>query len=111
MWILRWSLWVLALLLLILFATQNASQTVTVEFIKWRSVPIPLWIVMYLSFLAGVLVWFIGSIFKLVQLKSEVKKSKREIKVLKKELDQLRNIPIDEEAEQEDDDLTKELLS
>jgi uncharacterized integral membrane protein len=110
MWIVRWIFWVLALLFLILFATQNATQTVTVEFIKWRSVPIPLWIVMYLSFLAGVLVWFVGSIFKLIQLKTEVKKSQRENKMLRKELDELRNIPIDDESEH-DDDLNKELLA
>lgn len=110
MWIVRWIFWILALLFLILFATQNASQTVTVEFIKWRSVPIPLWIVMYLSFLAGILVWFVGSIFKLIQLKSEVKRSQREAKKLQKELDELRNIPIDDEAEREDD-LDKDLLA
>ncbi len=110
MWIVRWIFWVLALLFLILFATQNATQTVTVEFIKWRSVPIPLWIVMYLSFLAGILVWFVGSIFKLIQMKTEMKKIQRKNKMLIKELDELRNIPIDDESEHEDD-LNKELLA
>ncbi|NOZ61100.1 MAG: LapA family protein [Calditrichaeota bacterium] len=110
MWIVRWIFWVLALLFLILFATQNATQTVTVEFVKWRSLPIPLWIVMYLSFLAGILVWFAGSIFKIVQLKSEFKKSQRENKMLHKELDELRNIPIEDDSDQEDD-LNKELLA
>jgi len=98
MWIIRWIFWVLALLFLILFATQNATETVTVEFFKWQSVPIPLWIVMYLSFLVGVLVWFVGSIFKVIQLKAEVRKTQKEKELLKKELDELRNIPIEEES-------------
>lgn len=109
MWIVRWIFWVLALLFLILFATQNATQTVTIEFFWWRSIPIPLWVVMYLSFLVGLLVWFIGSIFKVIQLRSEVKKTKKENVLLKRELDELRNIPIDEETGSIDD-LDSELL-
>lgn len=99
MWIVRWIFWVLALLFLILFATQNATQTVTVEFIRWQSVAIPLWIVTYLSFLVGILVWFVFSIYKVMQLKTEVRKTNKENEVLKKELDELRNIPIEEESD------------
>ena len=109
MWIVRWIFWVIALLFLILFATQNAAQTVQIEFFWWRSIPIPLWVVMYLSFLVGLLVWFIGSIFKVVQLRSEVKKTKKENVLLKRELDELRNIPIDEETGSIDD-LDSEML-
>ncbi len=109
MWIVKWILWVLALLLLILFATQNATQTVTVEFFKWRSTPIPLWIVMYLSFLVGILVWFVGSVFKVFQLKTEVRKTSKENEMLKKELDELRNIPIEEDADS-DENFESEML-
>ncbi|HDP98141.1 MAG TPA: LapA family protein [bacterium] len=103
MWIVRWIFWVLALLFLILFATQNTNQSVTVEFFKWRSLPIPLWIVMYLSFLVGIIVWFIGSVFKVIQLKNENRKLHKQNQMLKKELDELRNIPIDEETGSADD--------
>lgn len=99
MWIVRWIFWVVALLFLILFATQNATQTVTVEFFKWQTKnPISLWIVMYLSFLVGILVWFVFSIYKVMQLKTEVRKTNKENEVLKKELDELRNIPIEDET-------------
>jgi len=54
---------------------------------------------MYISFLAGILLWFIGSIFKIFQLKTEVRKTNKENEVLKKELDELRNIPIEEESD------------
>ena len=104
MWIVRWIFWILALLFLILFATQNVVETVNVEFFNWQTKnPLPLWVVMYLSFLAGMLVWFIGSIYKILQLKAEVRKVKRENEELKSEVDQLRNIPIDEETDFEDD--------
>lgn len=100
MWIVRWIFWVLAILFLILFATQNAAETVTVEFFKWQSKsPIPLWVVMYISFLVGILVWFVFSIYKVLQLKTEVRKTNKENEVLKKELDELRNIPIEEESD------------
>ncbi|MBC8182787.1 LapA family protein [candidate division KSB1 bacterium] len=103
MWIVRWIFWILALLFLILFATQNATETVNIEFFKWQTKnPLPLWMVMYLSFLVGIVVWFIGSIFKIVQLKTEVRKTNKENQVLKKELDELRNIPIEEEPDSDE---------
>jgi len=100
MWIVRWIFWLLAILFLILFATQNAAETVTIEFFKWQTKnPIPLWVVMYISFLVGIIVWFVGSIFKIFRLKTEVRKTNKENEVLKKELDELRNIPIEEESD------------
>ncbi|OQX95119.1 hypothetical protein B6I21_07100 [candidate division KSB1 bacterium 4572_119] len=108
MWIVRWIFWLLALLFLILFAIQNVTETVTIEFFKWRSIPISLWVVMYLSFLAGVLLWFVGSIFKIVQLKTEVRKTKKENDNLKKELNELRNIPIEEETDSIDELVNEE---
>jgi len=102
MWIVRWIFWILAILFLILFATQNDAETVNVVFAKWQTKnPIPLWIVMYISFLVGILVWFVGSIFKILQLKTDVRKTKKENDVLRKELDELRNIPIEEESDAE----------
>ena len=99
MWIIRWIFWVFAILFLILFATQNATETVTVEFFKWQTKnPIPLWVVMYVSFLGGIIALFIGSIFKIVQVKTESRKVQKENEVLKKELDELRDIPIEEES-------------
>jgi uncharacterized integral membrane protein len=103
MWIVRWIFWILALLFLILFATQNVSETVNVEFFGWQTKnPLPLWVALYTSFLVGIFVWFIGSIYKILQLKSEVRKIKKENEELKGEIDELRNIPIDEEIDSED---------
>ncbi len=103
MWIIRWIFWVVVLLFIIYFATQNATQTVIVKFYKYQSNQLPLWVVMYISFAVGILVWLVGSIFKVLQLKNEVRKMNKENTVLRKELDELRNIPIEEETDAIDD--------
>ena len=98
MWIFKWIFWVLILLFIIYFGAENSTQTVYVKFVKWRSPELQLWVVMYLSFGAGMLVWLFGSIVKVLQLKTEMRKINRENYTLKKELDGLRNISIEEEA-------------
>lgn len=97
MWILRWFLMVVVLLLLIYFGAENSTQTVYVKFVKWQSPELQLWMVMYLSFAAGMLVWLFGSIFKILQLKNDIRKLNKESGTLRKELDNLRNISIEEE--------------
>ena len=113
MWIIRWILWVIVLFIIIIFVTQNVvflKTTFDLEFLFWETKsPIPIWVVMFLSFAAGVLIWLIGSIFKVLELKSEVRKINKENTVLRKELNELRNIPIDENSESIDD-IEKEIL-
>ncbi len=94
MWILRWVLMVVIMLLLIFFGSQNAEQAVKVKFWKWQSPEMQLWMVMYLSFAVGMLVWLFGSIFKVMQLKTDIRKLNKESSILRKELDGLRNISI-----------------
>ena len=103
MWIIKWIFWVLVLLFIIYFGAENSTQTVYVKFVKWRSPELQLWVVMYISFAIGMLVWLFGSIFKVVQLKTEVRKVSKENSNLKKELDGLRNISIEEETSEIDE--------
>jgi len=99
MWILRWVLMVFMLLLLIYFGAENSTQMVYVKFLKWRSPDLQLWMVMYLAFAAGMLVWLFGSIFKVMQLKADIRKLNKQSTVLRRELDSLRNISIEEDDE------------
>lgn len=96
MWIVKMVLWVLLTLFLIFFASENAHQEVQVQFWKWESQPLALWLVMFFSFAAGVVVWLIGSIFKILQLKNEIRKMRKENKSIASELDRLRNVTIDD---------------
>jgi uncharacterized integral membrane protein len=97
MWILRWVLQVLVILILIYFGAMN-TEAVTVKFKSNWEFQTQLWLVMYVSFAVGMLAWLLGSIFKILQFKTDIRKLNKENSTLKKELDKLRNISIEEEA-------------
>lgn len=101
MWILKWVVGALIILVVLGFALQNTEQTVSVVFLRgaWESPPLPLWVVIYLSFGAGVLFWLLVSIFQVFQLRTEIRRVRRENARLKKELDDLRNLSIEEEPD------------
>ena len=107
MWILKWIFWVTVLFVIIIFVTQNVDflkETHRLEFLFWEtSSPLPIWVVMFMSFAAGVLIWLIGSIFKVLELKTEVRKINKENVSLKKELNEMRNIPLEEDSDSIDD--------
>lgn len=109
MWVIRWIFWAFAVLFIIYFAMENAEQIVTVNFYKWRSHEMPLWVVMFISFAAGILTWLVVSIIKILKLQTEVRKVNKENIVMRKELDHLRNIPLDEDSDVIDD-IEKEIL-
>ncbi|UCE05966.1 MAG: LapA family protein [bacterium] len=113
MWILKWIFWIIVLFIIIIFVTQNVDflkETDKLEFLIWETKsPLPFWVVMFLSFAAGVLIWLIGSIFKVLELKSEVRKVNKENIVLRKELNELRNMPLEEDSDTIDD-IEKEIL-
>ena len=103
MWIIKWLLMVIVLLFLIYFGAENSTQTVYVKFIKWQSPELQLWMVMYLSFAVGMFVWLFGSIFKVLQLKTDIRKANKESDVLRKELDGLRNISLEDDDSKVDE--------
>ena len=113
MWIMKWIFWVVILFVIIIFVTQNVDflkESHKLEFLFWEtSSPLPIWVVLFISFAAGVLIWLAGSIFKVLELKTVVRKVNKENVVLKKELNELRNIPLEDEAES-DEDFDKNIL-
>ena len=96
MWIVRWILIAIIVLVIIGFAMQNTSQTASVEFIKWRTINLPLWVIMYSSFAFGILFWLVVSIVHIISLKNENRKCKKENRKLRAELDSLRNAAVDD---------------
>ena len=113
MWIMKWIFWVIVLFVIIIFVTQNVDflkESHKLEFLFWETKePLPIWVVMFLTFASGVLIWLVGSIFKVIELKSTVRKVNKENVVLKKELNELRNIPLEEDSDS-DDDLEKQIF-
>lgn len=97
MWILKWILIVIAVIFVIGFAMQNADVTVPIKFYKWETIQdLPLWLVMYLAFIAGMVFWLLVSIYQVLSLRSENRKQQKRIKKLEQELNQLRNVSVED---------------
>lgn len=97
MWIIRWSLIVVVLLSLLGFSLQNQDQRVIIHVASYTSPEMPLYFALYLAFALGIIVFFLISIYNLLQLKAEIAKQKRENRKLRTELNRLRNISIVDE--------------
>ncbi|NOZ57624.1 MAG: LapA family protein [Calditrichaeota bacterium] len=101
MWIIRWLIGAVILLIVIGFALQNQEQTVSVSFLKWHTPNLPLWVYLYASFAVGLLTWFLVSIGNTLSLKAEVRRAQKEVKRLQEELDRLRNLSIEADEGEE----------
>jgi uncharacterized integral membrane protein len=97
MWIVKWILIVVAVIFLIGFAMQNADVRVPIRFFKWETVnDLPLWLIMYISFVAGMVFWLGVSIYQVVSLKNSVRKWQKKTKQLESELNRLRNVSVED---------------
>lgn len=110
MWIVKWLSVAIVLILMLGFFIQNQSQTVVVHYLKWQSPTIPLYLVIFLSFCFGLIVWFLVAVFRELQMSSELRHYKRENRRLREELVALRNLPLEEaeEVEEEEKEATPE---
>jgi uncharacterized integral membrane protein len=99
MWIVKWVLTILFILVMLLFGFQNMEQTASVRFLNRVSPNLPLCLILYIAFAAGILTWVLVSIFNILKLKSRVHRLQRENKAVKEELNRLRNASIEEELE------------
>jgi uncharacterized integral membrane protein len=96
MWIIRWVVMLLVMLLVIGFAMLNSEQKVSISFYWWQTIDLPIWVVMYVAFAVGMVVWLFVSIFQVLALKNRMRKLKKENHQLKEELDRMRNVAIEE---------------
>ncbi len=98
MWALKWFLAVVMILVIMGFALQNSNQRVDVVFLfdVWTFQAIQLWLVIYASFGLGVLFWLVVSIFQVLDLKSTIRRLRKEQHEMQSELDSLRNLSIGE---------------
>ena len=101
MWIIRWSVIVLVLLAILGFSLQNQLQKVNIYIGPYESPEMPLYFALYLSFALGIFVFFLISVFNLLQLKTDMARQKRENRRLRNELDRLRNLSVEEEISEE----------
>ncbi len=93
---------ILIVLLIMWFLTQNADQVVEeLEIFQYSYFNIYLVNVLFGTFAFGVIMGFLISVFQYLGAKSEARKLKREIKKIRSELNDLRNVGIESDLEVE----------
>jgi len=102
-WVMRWTLIGIVMLALLGFAMQNAGA-VRVAAGSWKSDPLPLYLVAYFAFAVGVIVAALAAAVAQVQQRVQLNRCRKEIVRLKKELNDLRRLSLDETLLDDDDD-------
>ncbi len=98
MWVLRWVVVLVLMVILLWFSLQNLDQFVTVKFWKYQIIDVPMIMALFVSFILGALVWFLVALIQMLQLKNEMRGLKRDAGRLQKELADLRNLSIEEDT-------------
>jgi len=89
-WIVRWILIATIIIVILGLALQN-NQLVELTFFTWHSARIPVYMVIYLAFAAGMIVFMLLSIFRSVQQSLEIRRNKKTIRQLQEELDKIKS--------------------
>ena len=97
MWIIRWVLITIVILILVEFLGLNQDEFVDVDFLFWESLPIALAYDLFFAFAAGMVVHLLIAIFSQFQLRAEIGRQKRQVRKLQDELQKLRNLSLDED--------------
>jgi uncharacterized integral membrane protein len=97
MWIIRWIVIALFVIVILGFALQNQEQTTYVKILKWQSHNLPLYIFLYISFITGLVFWVLISALHILKLKGENFQLQRDNQKIRNELNRLRNANIEEE--------------
>lgn len=90
MWIVRWIIVASVIILILGLALQN-DDLVELSFFTWESGKVPVYMVIYISFAAGMIVFFLLSIFHSVQQSFVIKRQKKTIRTLEAELDKIKS--------------------
>jgi uncharacterized integral membrane protein len=102
MWIVRWFISALLIIVILGFALQNQEQTVYIKIFHWTSPVLPLYFFLYIAFGIGLLFWFLMSSLNMLKMRNQVHRLKKDNLKIKEELNRLRNISIEEEVEPTD---------
>ena len=95
MWILRWTFIAVVVLIILGFSLQNTAA-IDVHLWTWRWEKVPLFLVAYFAFAAGMVVFVLVAVVKQIQYQTAVFQYRKEIRRLKEELDRIRTISLEE---------------
>ena len=105
MWIIRGIILLAAVVGLVWLGTENAGTKVTFHLFTRSFIEIELNLILVVTFVSGMLVWALGSWIREAHLRLSLMKSRREVRKLQEEIADLRNLPLEEEAIVEDQDI------
>ena len=90
-------------LIIIIFMTQNSVERVDIHFINYSIQNSYFNVVLLFTLLFGVIAGFLTSIFVILSNKTQIKSLQNKNKILTEELNDLRNVAIDEGIYESDD--------
>ena len=102
MWMLKWLGIAILLILLLGFSIQNLDQTVDVDLLFWSFQDVPLISVIFVTFIVGMMVWFVIAMVNELKLRAELRQTHRQRDELRGELQAMRNMPFEEPEEEEE---------
>ena len=97
MWVVRWLLGAITILVILLFALQNGESQISVTFFKWTTPQLPLYLYLFIAFGIGMLFWTFVSMGNIFKLKGDIHKLQKKNKKYRDELDRLRNLNVEED--------------
>ncbi|MBD3168680.1 MAG: DUF1049 domain-containing protein [candidate division Zixibacteria bacterium] len=100
MWVIRYFIITVVILLILAFAIQNSYQRVSVNLLNHKYTDIPLVLVLFEAFVLGILFWFVISIAQFFKIHGALSKQKKENKRLLEEIKAIRNMPLQDSEEE-----------
>ena len=97
MWILRWTVIAIIIIAVLGISLQNTDR-VEITILNWQSGEIPIYLVIYVSFATGMIVFLIVATFYQFQHQLLIRKMLKEIKELKSKNGELENSEPTEES-------------
>tara|TARA_Y100001968_G_C19279635_1_gene678563 strand:+ start:157 stop:477 length:321 start_codon:yes stop_codon:yes gene_type:complete len=83
-------------IIIIIFLTQNSGEKVDIYFLNYSIEKAHLNVVLLINLLFGIVAGFLSAIFVIVTHKSQIKSLQNKNRILTDELNDLRNVAIDE---------------
>lgn len=99
MWIIRGIVILIGTVAILWLGTKNAGTKIDFHFFTRTFFDTELNIILVVTFIAGMLVWAVGSWIREIQLTLRLAKTKKTVQRLEQELSALRTLPLEEESD------------
>jgi putative membrane protein len=91
---------------LLILAILNTNQSVNLNFYQWKTFhDVPLWVVLFGSLAVGIIISAIIGVSEHIKLRLQISRQKKKITELEEEISSLRNIPISQAMEQQEQEI------